>query len=69
MRSHLLRVERNGLTLRRVLRTEVVPDGQAGEAVLEMDDQPFAGKHLESRRRIEIAADLCPSDAVPRITS
>jgi hypothetical protein len=43
------------------LRNEVIPDGQAGEAVLEMDDQLFAGKYLESRRRIEIAAGLLPA--------
>ena len=36
--------------------TEVIPDGQAAEAVPEMDDQLFAGKHLQRRRRIEIAA-------------
>ena len=32
----------------------------AGEAVLKMNDQPFAGKYLQSRRRIEIAARLLP---------
>ena len=41
-RGHLLRVDRDRLTLGRVLRTEVIPDGQAGEVVLEMDDQPFS---------------------------
>src|SRR5262249_34591718 len=58
--GHLLRVERNGLTLWRVLRTEVVPDGQAAEPVLEMDDQRFAGKYVQSGRRIEIAARPLP---------
>jgi hypothetical protein len=57
-RGHLLRVDRDGLAVRRVLRTEVIADGQAGEAVLEMDDQPFAGKHMQRRRRIKIAARL-----------
>ena len=59
-RGHLLRIDRDGLTLGRVLRTEVVPDGQAGEAVLEMNDQPLAGKYLQGRRRIEIAARSLP---------
>ena len=42
------------LILGRVLRNKVIPDGQAGQAVFEMDDQPFAGKYLESGRWIEI---------------
>ena len=58
--GHLLRVERNGLTLWRVLRSEVVLDGQAAEPVLEMDDQPFAGKYVQRGRRIEIAAGAVP---------
>src|SRR5205085_2408608 len=48
--------DRNRLPPRRVLRIEVIPDGQAGELVPEMDDQPFAGKHLQGWGRIEIAA-------------
>src|SRR5262249_1421314 len=58
--GHLLRVERNGLTLWRVLRNEVVLDGQAAEPVLEMDDQPFAGKYVQRGRRIEIVAGAVP---------
>src|SRR5262249_7952074 len=58
--GHLLRVDRNGLALWRVLRTEVVADGQAREAVLEMDDQRFAGKYVQRRRRIEIATRPLP---------
>jgi hypothetical protein len=48
------------LILGRVLRNEVIPDGQAAEAVFEMDDHPFAGKYLELGRGIEIAAGLLP---------
>src|SRR5690242_10057904 len=48
------------MTFGRVLRTEVIPDGQAGEAVLQMDDQPFAGKYLQRRRWIKIAARSPP---------
>ena len=59
-RGQLLWVERNRLTFGRVLRTKVIPDSQAGEAVLEMDDQPFAGKYLESGRWIEITPGLLP---------
>ena len=33
-RGHLLRVDRDGSTLTRILRTEVIPDGQASEAIL-----------------------------------
>src|SRR5262249_15077253 len=59
-RGHLLRVEGNGLIFKRVSRNEVIPDGQAGEAVFEMDDQPFARKYLESGCWIEVAAGLLP---------
>ena len=55
-RGHLLRIDRNGLTLGRVLRAEEIADREAGQAVPEVDDQLFAGKHLQRRRRIEIAA-------------
>ena len=55
-RSHLLRIDRNGPTLRGVLWAEIIPDGEAGEAVLEMDDQLFARKHLQRRSRIKIVA-------------
>ena len=55
-RGHLLRVERNGLTLARVLRDEEIADGEAAQGVPEVDDQLFAGKYLQRRRRIEIAA-------------
>ena len=48
------------MILGRVLRNEVIADGQAGQAIFEMDDQPFAGKYLERRRWIEIAAGLLP---------
>ena len=48
------------MTLGRVLRAEVIPDGQAGEVVLEMHDQRLAGKDLQSRRRIKIAARPLP---------
>jgi len=58
--GHLLRVERNGLTLWRVLRNEVIPDCQSSEPVLEMDDQRFAGKYVQGGRRIEIAARAAP---------
>ena len=56
----MLRVEGDRLILGRVLRNKVIPDGQAAQAVFEMDDQPFAGKYLESGRWIEIAAGLLP---------
>jgi len=55
-RGHLLRVDRNGLTLARVLRDEEIADGEAAQGVPEVDDQLFAGKYLQRRRRIEIAA-------------
>ena len=57
-RGHLLRVHRNGLTLARVLRDVEIPDGEAAQVVPEVDDQFFAGKYLQRRRRIEIAARL-----------
>ena len=37
-----------------------IVDGQSGEAVLEMHNQLFAGKHVESRRRVQIAARSLP---------
>ena len=52
----LLRVDRNVAARRGVLRAEEVPDGQAGQAVLEMDDQGLARRHLQGRRGIKIAA-------------
>ena len=55
-RGHLLRVDRNGLTLARVLRDEEIADGEAAQVIPEVDDQLFAGKYLQRRRRIEIAA-------------
>ena len=53
-RGQLLRVDRHRLALGRVLRAEVVPDGQVGEGVVRVDDQRLAGKHLQRRRRVEI---------------
>src|SRR5262250_1309616 len=35
-------------------------DGQSSEPVLEMDDQRFAGKYVQRRRRIEIASRAAP---------
>ena len=59
-RSSAQGVDRDGLIFGRVLRTEIIANGQAGELIVKMDDQPFAGKHLESWRRIEIAAGPLP---------
>ena len=59
-RGQLLGIERHLLALRRVLRIEEVADGQAGQAVLEMDDQRLARKDLQRRRGIEIVARHLP---------
>ena len=59
-RGHLSGVERHLLALRRVLRIEEIPDGEAGERVVEMDDQRLARKHLQGRRGVEIVARHLP---------
>ena len=54
--GQLRRIERHRAVLPGVWRIEDVADGKIGERVVEMDDQRFAGKHLQGRRRVEIVA-------------
>src|SRR5215467_9430314 len=58
--GHLLRVHRNRLTLWRVLRSEVIPDGQAGEAVFKMNYQRPRATHFPYTTLIRTAARPLP---------
>jgi hypothetical protein len=54
--GQLLGIERNGLALGDVLRAVIIPDGEAGQAVVQMDDQLLAGKHLQGGRGVKVLA-------------
>ena len=57
---HHRRVKRHLLALRRILGVEEIPDGEAGERVVEMDDQRLPRKHLQGRRGVQIVASHLP---------